>query len=138
MSNDLNPGISINQVSVNLLRKSVLLALFLLIFSVLYSLIQLREWYVFFSNAAETNRVVRHFYYNHRLLPLLSLVETVLSITGYVYYYRAFKSLSTAASNNDQALANKAVKTFYTSLIIAVIYFLILFGNILFRVLFIR
>jgi hypothetical protein len=138
MSNDLNSGFSINDASLKLLQKSTWLALSLLIFSILYSFIEIREWYIFFLNTTDTNRVVQHFYYNHRLLPLVSLVETILSITGYVYYYRAFKYLSKAAVNNDQDLFSKGIKVFYTSLVISVIYFLILFGNIFFRILIIK
>jgi hypothetical protein len=124
--------------SKNLLQKSTQIIFLLLIFSVLYSLFQLVDWYFFLKNSGSSRLSGDHFFYYYRLSPLISVTEMALSILSYTFVYRSFKCQSTAVNTEDAGLYNKGLRFFNISLMISVVYFLILFANFLYRFLIIK
>jgi hypothetical protein len=124
--------------SKNLMKKNVQILLVLLIFSVLYSLFQLVDWGLFLRTSTGARMYSRHFFYYYRLSPLISIVEMALSIMAAVIVYMSFKNQSIAVDTEDAALFNKGIRFFNMALMIDLVYFLILFANIIFRLLIIK
>jgi hypothetical protein len=132
----LNPEIDSNRK--NILNRNTQLVFVLLIFSVLYSIFQLADWYMFFKNTNFGKGNIKHYFYYYRLSPLISVVEMALSIISYSFVYRSFKLQSIAVNTQNGSLFNKGLRFFNINLVIMILYFLILFANILFRSLIIK
>jgi len=122
----------------NLLKRSTQIVFVLLMLTILYSIFQLVDWYLFFKNTNNGRGYIKHFLYYYRLCPLISIAGMMICITSYTFLYKSFRFQLAAVNNQDDSLFNKGLRFFNINLILIVIYFLILFSNILYRILVIK
>jgi hypothetical protein len=132
MSEDLISGFNVSDVNKSLLKKNSRLALILLIFTVLYFLVESKYWFDIFNSDSKTINL-QHAFYLHKISPIISFSEMIVNVIIGITYYNAWKSQSVALDSEDISMFNKSIKLFNISLILSCSYFLLAFLRMLLR-----
>ncbi|HEY5405627.1 MAG TPA: hypothetical protein VIJ92_01005 [Ginsengibacter sp.] len=98
----------------------------------IYSVIDLAEWYILLKDVPMHSRL-SHPFYRYTLRPIISIIEISMDLIVNVLAYQAWGNLQTSIETSDDVLLNKAFKTFYNMVIIALTLIIISILNSLYR-----
>ena len=125
-----------NEITYSLIKKIYRLAFIILICSIIYSVLDLTEWYKFLQRVTVSPANTHHYFYRYTLWPVISIVSISLNIIGHILNYKGYSYFTTSIKNHDDNLLHRAFKNIYITYILALFTFLILIINIGYRVLF--
>ena len=79
-----------NEITYSLIKKIYRLAFIILICSIIYSVLDLTEWYKFLQRATVSPANTHHYFYRYTLWPVISIVSISLNIIGHILNYKGY------------------------------------------------
>lgn len=102
-----------NEITYSLIKKIYRLAFIILICSIIYSVLDLIEWYKFLQRVTVSPANTHHYFYRYTLWPVISIVSISLNIIGHILNYKGYSYFTTSIKNHDDNLLHKAFKNIY-------------------------
>ncbi len=132
MSEDLISNNFVDTIDKRVIKKYLLVLKILLSLAVIYSCLELAQWYFFLDKKLPGNiRFVD--FYNYRILPYVGLALLILNVISWLFYFRGNKLLYKAFENNEALSLNEGYKDFYRSALITITAFIIGICNLVIR-----
>ena len=133
MENDVLSLMTINDETGLLAKKIFKLTLVLLVLSILYSIMDLLDWYSFLIKYSSSTRKLPYYLYNHTIRPVIAFFILLFSLLGHILNYKAFAAINTGVEQQDAAFFNKGFKNIYVVAVLSVISLSLALGSICYR-----
>ena len=127
------PGLLLNNDSKKWMKLNATLSATLLFFAFVYTIYAIRSFYRTLAFFTFMKAGSKEFIFNFRIYPVLLFGELVLIIISYFFIYAGFSKQYKSIEKQDTADFNKGVRFINYSLIITIIYFLVIFSQIVFK-----
>jgi magnesium-transporting ATPase (P-type) len=127
-------GLLLNNDSKKWMKLNATLSAILLFFAFIYTIYAIRSFYRTLAFLTFIKAGSKEFIFNFRIYPVLLFSELVLIIISYFFIYTGFsKQYKSIEKQDNTADFNKGVRFINYSLIVTVIYFLVIFSQIVFK-----
>lgn len=110
MENNLLPEVTVTETGKAAFKKLVLLSFIIMIFSSLYTSLNIFEWYLIYKRdlIRVENFRVAYLYY---IMPVISILILFLSLFGHIWQYVLYKKIFVAIENADIKQFNIGLQT---------------------------
>jgi hypothetical protein len=132
MIEDLISNNFVDNVDKSIIRKVILVVKILISLSIVYTILELVEWYPYLSKNISANFNFSDFY-NYRIVPWILLLNIMLNIISLFFYLKGNKLMYSSLQHNDPDLLNEGFRNCYISGLLTSIDFAVGIITILFR-----
>ena len=122
-----------NRDTVAIVKKLFRFAMITLTCNIIYSVLDLMDWYRLAGHSLFTVRQSNHYFYTYTVRPGVGILLIAFSLIGHVLNYKGYERILLAVKESDQALLNKGFGTFYITYILAVVAFIISIASVSYR-----
>jgi hypothetical protein len=132
---DLLSGFINGQMAGAYVKKIYKLMSTVLVFTLIWTAIELLEWYKYIENSPIVSRLP-HPFYRYKIWPALGIVELALNVLVNVLAYQAWGDVKSYIHSSDENLLHKGLKNFYIAALVTTVWFSISILNIFYRTFF--
>ena len=133
MSVDLLSYNFIENIDTVLIRRVINGIKVFLFLSVIYSLVELWQWYFYLQQEKLPAAIKKIDFYNYRIFPAVLFVIVITRMFGWIFYLKGNRLIYASFQNKEAELFNEGYKICYKSVLIMCISFIIIIANLLIR-----
>lgn len=122
-----------NGDTVSIIKKLYRFAMITLTCNIIYSVLDLMDWYRLAGHSLFTVRQSNHYFYTYTVRPGVGILLIAFSLIGHILNYKGYERILSAVKEGDQALLNKGFGTFYITYVLAVVAFIIAIASVTYR-----
>jgi hypothetical protein len=126
-------GLSLNSDTQKWMKLNATLSSVLLFFGFVYSIHSIKSYYRFLAALSNMKEGNKYYNFDFRIFPAFLFVELALLIISYFFIYSGYSKQNKSIKKQDTVGFNKGVRLINYSLIVCIIYFLVLFFQIVFK-----
>ncbi len=121
MNQDLITNNFTDSINKNLLKKLLILSKIVLSLIIIYSIIELFNWYIFISKYFFESSLSYSNYYASKIQPLIVILLLLIAIAGWFYNVKSITLINKAIENSNPEMFNKGYLFVYKTAKLAVI-----------------
>jgi len=125
MSEDLISNNFIDNVNKTIIKKTFVLSKVVLIFTIVYAVLELLNWYFVLSILPGTSHLTTVTFVGYRVIPVIHVILLGGSIFSWSYCAKANKMINLSFEKNDADCFNTGYRFFYKSVIVTLFLFLL-------------
>ena len=122
-----------NSDTIVIVKKLFRFAMITLTCNIIYSALDLMDWYRLAGHSLFTVRQSNHYFYTYTVRPGVGILLITFSLIGHILNYKGYERILLSVKEGDQALLNKGFGTFYITYVLAVAAFVISIASISYR-----
>ncbi len=113
MPEDLISNNFVENVNRTVIKKTFILTKSILALVIIYSTLELLEWYIFISKSFGRIFKYPHIFYEYRIHPVIAVILISLSITSWSYIVKVNKTIANSFEKADAELFNFGYRFYY-------------------------
>lgn len=122
-----------NSDTLAIVRKLFRFAMVTLTCNIVYSALDLMDWYRLAGHSLFTVRQSNHYFYTYTVRPGVGILLIAFSLIGHIMNYKGYDRILSAIKEADQTLLNRGFSTFSLAYILAILSFIIAIASVTYR-----
>ncbi|GAB2806998.1 hypothetical protein [Ferruginibacter profundus] len=135
MTEDLITSNFVDNINRLTIKKTFWLAKFILILVIVYTIVDLIDWYIAIVNSWGRTFKYNSTFYEYRILPVVAVILLAMGVIGAVWHIKANKLIDQSFEKADADLFNLGYQFYYQSAKLSLVAFCISIASIIIRLL---